>query len=139
MPRQLSAAECNGEHSLFLVFNEKQGNACLPPSVLPALVLVFYLFFLSSHSVCNKQVNISMQAHPPLWTCTDTQAPGHMHRFTCFPHADMSVQPHILYTHRPSLKVSTVKPILSVFLCALFPTVLVFFSPPATMCHHLPS
>lgn len=37
------------------------------------------------------------------------------------------------------LKVSTVKPILSVFLCALFPSVLVFFTPPVTMCHHLPS
>lgn len=63
-------------------------------------------------------------------TYTDTQAQGHMHKFTCSTH---------IGTRRHSLKVSTVKPILSVFLCALFPTVLVFFTPPVAMCHHLPS
>lgn len=43
------------------------------------------------------------------------------------------------YARWHSLKVSTVKQILSVFLCALFLTVLVFFTPPVAMCHHLPS
>lgn len=64
-------------------------------------------------------------------TGTGTHAQIHMvytHRHVCTG----------TYTHRHSLKVSTVKPILSVCLCAPFPTVLVFFTPPVTMCHHLP-
>ncbi len=63
-------------------------------------------------------------------TYIDAQAQGHMHKFTYSTH---------MGTRKHSLKVSTVKPILSVFLCALFPTVLVFFTPRVTMCHHLPS
>lgn len=44
------------------------------------------------------------------------------------------------HTHRGSLKVSAEKPILSLFLCALFPTVRLFsHPPPVAMCHHLPS
>lgn len=36
-----------------------------------------------------------------------------------------------------SVKVIAMKAVLSVFLCALSPTVLVFFTPPVTLYHHL--
>lgn len=42
------------------------------------------------------------------------------------------------YTRQYPLKVSSMRPILSVFLCALFCSVLVFFTPPVAMYHHLP-
>lgn len=65
---------------------------------------------------------------------------GHTHTHTQVPRQIHMVLAHSLARSLGRwLKVSTVKPILSLFLCALFPSVLVFFTPPVTMCHHLPS
>lgn len=95
----------------------------------------FSIFFvLSSHTVCNKQVNISMRAHPPLWTYTDTQAPGHMHKFTCFPHADASPQPHI-HTQALAEGQHSEANLICVFMCPVSHCPCLFL----TSCHHVPS
>lgn len=125
-PRQLSAAEYNGECSLF--FNKKQGNcaflhhfccSCLKFISFPCSLIL---------SVTNGSVYACRRAH----VC------GHTHIRTGT-HAQIHTACTQTQLYGHSLKVSAAKPILSVFLCALFPTVLVFFTPPVAMCHHLPS
>lgn len=77
-----------------------------------------------------------MQAHPPLWTYTDTQAPGHMHKFTWFTHIDTSVQAR---THTGTRwRSAQWSQSYRCFYVLRFPLSLSFFTPPVTMCHHLP-
>lgn len=135
--RQQSVMESRGCFWFSMRSSETPASLYLPSLSSSQSPVPFYT--LASHSASNKQVNISMQVHPPGWTHADTQAPRHLHKFTWFAHINASADCTHKHTGGRRLKVSTVKPILSVFLCALFPSVLVFFTPPVTMCHHLPS
>lgn len=108
------------------------------PSSLSSSPFVFVLF-LFSHTPILPATNKSYR-HAA--TCTNLY--GHIcRRRGTRTHAQIHMlHAHLIghvHTHKHSMKVSTAKPILSVFLCALFPTVLVFLTPPVAMCHHPPS
>lgn len=121
-----------------MVFNEEWRNAGLPlsaPSPSSSRSSVPF-YTLASHSACNKQVNISMQVHPPGLDArrhagTKTLAQIHMvhtHKRVCRLRAQ---------THWRALAEGqhSEANLISVFMCSVSLCPCLFH----TSCHHVPS
>lgn len=142
-PRRARPASCQQQQSVMesrgcfwfsMRSSETQASLYLPSPSSSQSSVPFYT--LASHSACNKQVNISMQVHPPGWTHadtgTETLAQIHMvhttHKRVCRPHAQTHWQAPAEGQHSEAN-------LISVFMCSVSLCPCLFH----TSCHHVPS